>query len=301
MPQPADELFARVHQLRTCAWMPGQSLELPERGGAPERMVIRRTLRGTGFFRNASGFQAVPPGMALLSRGGDSFDFQGEENGLYVEQHVVFTAPCLEPIFDQLSEVYGAVVQMPLEGEAASVFFQIERSVQDHAPEDPFSLSAQMHRLLMTLFREQGLPGSATDPIELGYRYIRNQYALPIDIHSVARQAGVSYEYFIRSFSKRYGMSPGAFLTSVRLESSKSKLEMTNMRVKEIARQSGFGSSKAFCRIFRRRFGVSPKQWRAGGFQSQVPCVLAPRLDTRAGLPGSPPLSARRGVEAVYK
>ena len=58
------------------------------------------------------------------------------------------------------------------------------------------------------------------------------------------------------------GLSPLDYLYSVRLKFAAGKLRNTNLRIKEIARMSGFLSSARFCTVFQEKYGMTPGDYR---------------------------------------
>lgn len=60
------------------------------------------------------------------------------------------------------------------------------------------------------------------------------------------------------------GQSIGARIEVARLETACTLLRTTRLPVSTIATQSGFRDPSYFARVFRRKFGVSPRDWRAG-------------------------------------
>jgi AraC-like DNA-binding protein len=68
-----------------------------------------------------------------------------------------------------------------------------------------------------------------------------------------------------KAFARRAGATPTGFITDMRLQRAAEMLTCSgSTTVTEIAFEVGFSDSAFFSRCFRRRFGVSPTQWRAG-------------------------------------
>ena len=61
------------------------------------------------------------------------------------------------------------------------------------------------------------------------------------------------------------GTTPSAYIQSRRLDHAAARLAQSrNAPVTAIAFDSGFNDLSTFCRLFRRRFGVAPRDYRAG-------------------------------------
>jgi len=94
---------------------------------------------------------------------------------------------------------------------------------------------------------------------------IEDGYADPqLDIDQVAREAGISRRY-LQSLLAEAGMTFVGCLNGVRLDRASQLLldsARTGYRTSEIAWMCGFRDPDYFARMFRKRFGLSPTQWR---------------------------------------
>lgn len=91
------------------------------------------------------------------------------------------------------------------------------------------------------------------------------------DLHvaALAKRAAMSERSFIRLFAEDTGRTPAEFVESTRLQAACRFLEETELPTKTIAKRCGLGSTAALRRIFSRRLGVSPTQYR-DKFNAQV-------------------------------
>ncbi len=80
------------------------------------------------------------------------------------------------------------------------------------------------------------------------------------DVDSLADIAGMSRSRFMSLFSTVLGVSPIAYLNRWRLEFGRRELLREGVKVKTAAQRSGFGSSEAFSRAFKKEFGFSPTE-----------------------------------------
>lgn len=82
-------------------------------------------------------------------------------------------------------------------------------------------------------------------------------------ITDVARAAGVSLATLRRMFARRAGVTPVAYLQSLRLNRARDLLAKTNLEVKEVAARVGYADALYFSKAFRRLHGRTPSQVRA--------------------------------------
>jgi AraC-like DNA-binding protein len=83
-----------------------------------------------------------------------------------------------------------------------------------------------------------------------------------MDVVSLAKYTGMSRSAFSARFSDLLGESPMRYLTRWRLDLARSSLRKANVSLAELAVQSGYQSDVAFCRAFKREFGVTPASVR---------------------------------------
>ena len=84
-------------------------------------------------------------------------------------------------------------------------------------------------------------------------------YDLNIFLNTLPFSAG----YVKKVFKKETGLTPLQYLTDKRLENAASNLAMSGSRgnISEIAYQCGFSEPLYFSRLFKRKYGVSPRSY----------------------------------------
>jgi len=83
-----------------------------------------------------------------------------------------------------------------------------------------------------------------------------------IRMETVARQLGIGYSLFRRTFKEYSGLSPGQYLIHLKIERAKELLAESHRYIKEIAYQLGFESVSYFTRLFKEKTGFAPSQFR---------------------------------------
>ncbi|WP_433328107.1 helix-turn-helix domain-containing protein [Spirillospora sp. CA-294931] len=86
-----------------------------------------------------------------------------------------------------------------------------------------------------------------------------------ITIDDMARIAMFSKFHFSRIFRHSTGVSPGRFLSALRLQEAKRLLTATSLSVADISNQVGYSSVGSFSSRFKRSVGVAPSVYRANG------------------------------------
>jgi AraC family transcriptional regulator len=78
----------------------------------------------------------------------------------------------------------------------------------------------------------------------------------------VARECGLSRQYFMRAFKATEGLTPHQWQQRYRVEKAKRLLRETSLPVAEIAIKCGFADQSHLTRIFTKIAGGSPAAWR---------------------------------------
>lgn len=104
--------------------------------------------------------------------------------------------------------------------------------------------------------------GTISESLKFSLKYIDENYAKEIDIKELAKQEHMSYTYFRTIFKKRTGTSPNQYIITIRLRNASLLLKQTELSIKEIAESVGFSDQMYFSRIFKKRFSMTPKEFR---------------------------------------
>ena len=71
-----------------------------------------------------------------------------------------------------------------------------------------------------------------------------------------------SQEYMCRVFKKYMGVTMTEYLNEVRLNFAQNQLKLTNNTIIFISQECGFSSVSYFTKIFKEKYGISPKKFR---------------------------------------
>ncbi|MEC5142922.1 AraC family transcriptional regulator [Chitinophaga sp. 212800010-3] len=92
---------------------------------------------------------------------------------------------------------------------------------------------------------------------------LQHQLNNSVNIEELAGQFPISYSKFRKAFKRHTGQSPNQYHLGLRLDKAEELLKNTTLSIKEIGYHTGFESPYYFSRLFKKKFGVSPKAFRA--------------------------------------
>ncbi|MED5017511.1 AraC family transcriptional regulator [Paenibacillus chibensis] len=156
-------------------------------------------------------------------------------------------------------------IKVPLNETILSLFRQIvleQRKMSNPFPE----ISGYYMRILCLetdrLLREHP---STTPKTYLAYQikhYIEEHASVSFKLEDVAAHVGISVSRAVHLFKEAFGTSIMQYTLEVRLEMARERIIFSPMSLENIAETSGFANYTYFHRVFRSRFGKSPKEFR---------------------------------------
>ncbi|MNW39731.1 HTH-type transcriptional activator Btr [compost metagenome] len=96
------------------------------------------------------------------------------------------------------------------------------------------------------------------DTISKTITYMEENYAKPISMSELPRMAGMTQSSYCRAFKKKTGMTPGQYLTKIRILKAKELMMDRKSTLRQIAVQVGYQDELYFSRIFKKTEGMSP-------------------------------------------
>ena len=94
--------------------------------------------------------------------------------------------------------------------------------------------------------------------------YLNAHLEEDIPIAGLAKELGCHPTYLSNAFSKKFGLSPRSYVVKRRIEQSQQLLWHSDIPVKEVASQCGFGDIYYFYRCFKKLTGLTPGEYRKG-------------------------------------
>ena len=111
--------------------------------------------------------------------------------------------------------------------------------------------------------------GSGAEMAERTMTYIAEHFTEQLSVTQLASMSGWSPYHFIRVFHRETGYTPHEYVVSRRMAAARYLLRYTECSVKEICYQTGFTSESVFCNAFKKQQGVTPQQFREGGYDRE--------------------------------
>ncbi|MBP3611154.1 MAG: AraC family transcriptional regulator [Lachnospiraceae bacterium] len=93
-------------------------------------------------------------------------------------------------------------------------------------------------------------------------RYIEYRYVEELKVSELAEHCGLNRSYMTKCFKEATGLSPKEYLLQYRMTKAKELLAGKDMPISNVAYAIGYSDPLAFSKMFRKREGMSPLEYR---------------------------------------
>ena len=170
---------------------------------------------------------------------------------------------------DFLSQV--RIFQVPTDArrEIGRIIMRMAAEDRGFDERSPLMLRLQLQELLLLcsrvclLLTETPASIHTTDrQVLMAARYINEHFRQQISAADIAAAAGFSPNYLSRKFREAAGIGVHDYLVFIRLRSAAFELISTNDSVTDIALRNGFSDSNYFKDVFKKKYGMTPREYR---------------------------------------
>ena len=123
-----------------------------------------------------------------------------------------------------------------------------------------YTMLLKLRALPQSPAREVGSP-----LVEAAVGMIQDEFPFLEGVDELAERLEVSAAHLTRVFSKKVGISPGKYITRVRIEYAKLLLQDPDATIAYVAEASGFANANYFAKVFRKETGMSPSEYLESG------------------------------------
>ena len=98
--------------------------------------------------------------------------------------------------------------------------------------------------------------------IQEAVTFMEHNYQRELTVEEVADVCKLNRSYFSKLFKESMGCPPQEFLIRLRLSRAAEQIQTTKASIGNIAAACGYPNQLHFSRAFKKRYGVSPREWR---------------------------------------
>jgi len=246
-------------------------------------MEIVYIKKGRGIVQAAPGREGMHPaaqGDIFLFPPGMLHGLRQEPGEVMEYENIIFDVALLGGAGDLCDERYLLPLQagrlaLPLcvrPGQAfyeaaASCLQRTETANKNRSAGYELAIKAALLEFLAILVGVQDAPPPSIDTMDTRrlkqvLQFVQERYTGPVTVGEAAACCGCSPSHFMRWFKRMTGQSFVGYLNEYRLTSAAERLRHTDDTVLSIAGQTGFENLSHFNRQFKKRYGISPREYR---------------------------------------
>ncbi|CAN0605842.1 unnamed protein product, partial [Ectocarpus sp. 12 AP-2014] len=84
-----------------------------------------------------------------------------------------------------------------------------------------------------------------------------------LSVNELAKLCNMSLSSFKRAFKTFFNDSPNNYINTKKIEKAKELLQVSELNISDIAYEIGFNDPQYFTRLFKKRIGLSPSEFRS--------------------------------------
>lgn len=130
----------------------------------------------------------------------------------------------------------------------------------EHPPVSGETASGYAYALLLKL-RNSRTAEDAPALVESAIAIIQAEFPFLDGLDELAERLEVSKAHLSRCFTQKTGVSPGKYITRVKIAYAKLLLQDEDASITYAAEASGFANANYFAKVFRRETGMSPSEY----------------------------------------
>lgn len=166
-----------------------------------------------------------------------------------------------------------AVHHIGLNQEIIADYEQIVRLCRQQTPGFQVRLGALVLQLLAHLHATETsskVDAGDSERIEEARAVMQSHIDRGIDVQGIADEVGLGYSHLLKIFRQYTGLTPYQYLLQLRIHRAKELLQQPDVSVKEVAAQMNFENQYYFSRIFKKKAGLTPSEWRRNVRSSNI-------------------------------
>lgn len=145
----------------------------------------------------------------------------------------------------------------------------IQKLYDEYTAKKPYYIQmckCMLGELLVTLCRldeTNNIKTLSTNDITMqsAAKYIAENFAQDFSLKNLADKFAMSPSYFSKTFKSATGFGVSEYINAVRLENAEKLLCSRKKSITDVALKCGFNDSNYFATLFKKRYGVSPRNY----------------------------------------
>ncbi len=177
---------------------------------------------------------------------------------------IVFSSDFIPYFINALKNMRADRIQFQC---TAAVLAYFQQVLLTETPPDIFKIKSCLYGIISDYLKQVNLHVHKTDGPDLFIAnvtdFVSQNYQNHISLNDMAKALSFNYSYLSRTFKKVFSINFNEFVNLYRVARATELLTEGDDKITEIAFASGFQSVRSFNAIFKKRTGLTPKEYRA--------------------------------------
>lgn len=190
---------------------------------------------------------------------------------IYEEMRTLYGYPDFH-LFRSRDDSFFGIVRLNVEEyDMVKLCFQRARKhIESHSEDKMWSCRARSVMISILRIAEGAYLGEQSEKGNDILRYIRDNIGKEITLPALCKQFNTNRTTLTDLMKAITGLSPMQYVLEERLNQSRPDLLFTSIPVSEIAEKYGFDDTNYYIRAFKKRFGITPLQYRGKGLEERI-------------------------------
>lgn len=246
-------------------WKYPQKYSIDNKDSSKRQFVFQYTVSGEGAIAINSHIYTLKPGQAfLIERPSNVHYFLPRGSTHWELKFVCFNAACHSVLKNIMAE-YGNILTISESSSVMKYWEELYKISVDNEMDNFFEASAYSYKFMMHLhdtLRKSLCSHRSNNSVQTCMDIIHANYRAQLTLNQLADLCNMSPSYLSKIFKETFQITPINYLIKYRIEIASNMLLHDNLRIEDIAVQTGFNNANYFSRMFKQIMGVSPKDYR---------------------------------------
>jgi len=180
--------------------------------------------------------------------------------------YVHFTGTKAAQMFKKIAESSDRVLHISDPSEIQYLFERIAYNCAEQHENSQAICDSYLNVLLLQLGSQAAQLSTHLKPSHITYQqchnYIKNNFNAIISLDDVAQGCHINKIYLCRLFKQYANTSPMAYIMKLKMNKAAMLLIQTDYSIKQISLMLRFKNQYHFSRLFKQKYGISPKHFR---------------------------------------